>query len=196
MGDKSIPFNLWRADHWYNKPVKKASRPSKHDYGYYFKHNISITTSGFFSTPGLKFCMEQIGVERCLFSIGESSHIPLWTEWKLMRCEKITPTTQSRKRKHGGKESIYPIKKRRWLLGRTRLDCLDFLWSSSLLGIPFLPVITLPKLLPSGAGSETIINQSLLHLSMTSSSNFPIIIPLLTPISSLPSFFTLSPSLI
>ncbi|KAK3342283.1 hypothetical protein B0H65DRAFT_509432 [Neurospora tetraspora] len=66
---EGIPFNLWRADHWYNKPVKKASRPSKHDYGYYFKHNISITTSGFFSTPGLKFCIDQIGVKRCLFSI-------------------------------------------------------------------------------------------------------------------------------
>lgn len=24
---KSIPFNLWRASHWYNKPVKKAFRP-------------------------------------------------------------------------------------------------------------------------------------------------------------------------
>lgn len=66
---EGIPFNLWRANHWYNKPVKRASRPSKHDYGYYFRKNISITTSGFFSTPGLKFCIDQIGVERCLFSI-------------------------------------------------------------------------------------------------------------------------------
>ncbi|KAK3402357.1 hypothetical protein B0T20DRAFT_346427 [Sordaria brevicollis] len=66
---EGIPFNLHRANHWYNKPVKKASRPSKHDYTYYFKHNISITTSGFFSTAGLKFCIEQIGVERCLYSI-------------------------------------------------------------------------------------------------------------------------------
>lgn len=67
---EGIPFNLWRADHWYNKPVKKKTRPSKHDYSYYFKHNISITTSGNFSTPGLKFCVEQLGVERCLYSIG------------------------------------------------------------------------------------------------------------------------------
>ncbi len=70
MGN-SIPFNLWRADHWYNKPVKKATRPSKHDYQYYFTHNISITTSGDFSTQGLKFCINEIGVERCLFSIGK-----------------------------------------------------------------------------------------------------------------------------
>ncbi|KUI66326.1 2,3-dihydroxybenzoate decarboxylase [Cytospora mali] len=60
----NIPFNLWRADHWYNKPVKKATRPSKEDYSYYFTHNISITTSGDFSTQGLKFCIDQIGVDR------------------------------------------------------------------------------------------------------------------------------------
>ncbi|KAG6354139.1 hypothetical protein INS49_004743 [Diaporthe citri] len=66
---EGIPFNLWRADHWYNKPVKKATRPSREDYSYYFQHNVSITTSGDFSTSGLKFCIEQIGIERCMFSI-------------------------------------------------------------------------------------------------------------------------------
>ncbi|KAK3381045.1 hypothetical protein B0H63DRAFT_474798 [Podospora didyma] len=66
---EGIPFNLWRADHWYNKPVKKATRPSKHDYRYYFTHNVHITTSGNFSTAGLKFCINEIGVERCMFSI-------------------------------------------------------------------------------------------------------------------------------
>ena len=66
-----IPFNLWRADNWYNKPVKKATRPSKEDYSYYFTHNISITTSGNFNTPALKFCIDQIGPERCLYSIGK-----------------------------------------------------------------------------------------------------------------------------
>ncbi|KAK0640553.1 hypothetical protein B0T16DRAFT_418102 [Cercophora newfieldiana] len=66
---EGIPFNLWRADHWYNKPVKKATRPSKEDYSYYFKHNISITTSGDFNTAGLKFCINEIGLDRCLYSI-------------------------------------------------------------------------------------------------------------------------------
>ncbi|KAK5657888.1 hypothetical protein OQA88_2437 [Cercophora sp. LCS_1] len=66
---EGIPFNLWRADHWYNKPVKKATRPSKHDYRYYFTHNVSITTSGDFNTAGLKFCIDEIGLDRCLFSI-------------------------------------------------------------------------------------------------------------------------------
>lgn len=52
--------------------MKKATRPSREDYSYYFQHNVSITTSGDFSTSGLKFCIEQIGIERCMFSIGES----------------------------------------------------------------------------------------------------------------------------
>ncbi len=69
--ERRIPFNLFRADHWYNKPVKKATRPSKQDYKYYFTHNVSVTTSGFFSTQGLKFCINEIGVDRCLFSIGK-----------------------------------------------------------------------------------------------------------------------------
>jgi 2,3-dihydroxybenzoate decarboxylase len=68
----SIPFNLVRADHWFNKPVKKATRPSKEDYSYYFTHNISITTSGNFNTAALKFCIDQIGAERCLYSIGKA----------------------------------------------------------------------------------------------------------------------------
>jgi 2,3-dihydroxybenzoate decarboxylase len=65
-----IPFNLWRADHWYNKPIKKMNRPSKEDYSYYFTHNVSITSSGNFSTKVLKFCIDLMGVDRCLYSIG------------------------------------------------------------------------------------------------------------------------------
>ncbi|KAG4443636.1 hypothetical protein IFR05_000913 [Cadophora sp. M221] len=66
---EGIPFNLWRACHWYNHPFKKSTRPSKHDYEYYFKHNVHITTSGNFSTTGLKFCINEIGVDRCMYAI-------------------------------------------------------------------------------------------------------------------------------
>ncbi|KAL1617561.1 hypothetical protein SLS56_010964 [Neofusicoccum ribis] len=66
---ENIPFNLWRADHWLNKPQKKKTRPSKHDYTYYFKKNVHITTSGNFNTAGLKFCINEIGLERCLYAI-------------------------------------------------------------------------------------------------------------------------------
>lgn len=65
-----IPFNLWRADNWHNKPATARLRRSRHDYSYYFTTNISITTSGNFNTAALRFCTEQVGVDRCLFSIG------------------------------------------------------------------------------------------------------------------------------
>lgn len=67
----SVPFNLWRASHWINKPFKRDARPMKHDYTYYWTHNVSITTSGDYNTRGLKFCIEEIGLERCLYAIGE-----------------------------------------------------------------------------------------------------------------------------
>jgi 2,3-dihydroxybenzoate decarboxylase len=66
----SIPFNLWRASHWINHPFKKGSRPMEHDYSYYFTHNVSISTSGNFNTRGLKYCIEEIGLERCMYAIG------------------------------------------------------------------------------------------------------------------------------
>ncbi|KAF2655697.1 amidohydrolase-like protein 2 [Lophiostoma macrostomum CBS 122681] len=66
---EGIPFNLWRASHWINHPFKQATRPMKKDYSYYFTHNVSITTSGNYNTRGLKFCIEEIGLERCLYAI-------------------------------------------------------------------------------------------------------------------------------
>jgi 2,3-dihydroxybenzoate decarboxylase len=44
----------------------------EHDYTYYWTHNVSITTSGDYSTRGLKFCIEELGLERCLYAIGET----------------------------------------------------------------------------------------------------------------------------
>ncbi|KAF2878232.1 amidohydrolase-like protein 2 [Massariosphaeria phaeospora] len=66
---EGIPFNLWRASHWINHPFKRGSRPMKNDYSYYFTHNVSITTSGNYNTRGLKFCIEEIGLDRCLYAI-------------------------------------------------------------------------------------------------------------------------------
>jgi 2,3-dihydroxybenzoate decarboxylase len=67
----SVPFNLWRASHWINHPFKRNSRPMKYDYSYYWTHNVSITTSGNYNTRGLKFCIEELGLDRCLYAIGE-----------------------------------------------------------------------------------------------------------------------------
>ncbi|CAI6328990.1 unnamed protein product [Periconia digitata] len=66
---EGIPFNLWRATHWINHPFKRGHRPMKHDYSYYWTHNVSITTSGNFNTRGLKYCIEELGIDRCLYAI-------------------------------------------------------------------------------------------------------------------------------
>lgn len=41
----------------------------KHDYSYYWTHNVSITTSGDYSTRGLKFCIGELGLDRCMYAI-------------------------------------------------------------------------------------------------------------------------------
>ncbi|EUC26998.1 hypothetical protein COCCADRAFT_42124 [Bipolaris zeicola 26-R-13] len=66
---ENIPLNLWRASHWYNKSSKRATRPSKNDYSFYFQNNVYIKTLGNFFTPGLKLCIETIGLGRCLYAI-------------------------------------------------------------------------------------------------------------------------------
>ncbi|KAH7073621.1 amidohydrolase-like protein 2 [Paraphoma chrysanthemicola] len=66
---EGIPFNLWRASHWINHPFKRGSRPMKHDYSYYWTRNVSITTSGNYNTRGLKFCIEELGLDRCMYAI-------------------------------------------------------------------------------------------------------------------------------
>ena len=42
------------------------------DYSYYWKRNVSITTSGNYNTRGLKYCIDEIGLDRCLYAIGKS----------------------------------------------------------------------------------------------------------------------------
>jgi hypothetical protein len=108
----SIPFNLWRACHWYNNPIKKGSRPSKEDYKYYFTHNVHITTSGNFSTAGLKFCIEELGVERCLYAIG-NTHFPLMSWWVANGLQTLH-TKMSRKDKIGGRQWICLLIRKRW----------------------------------------------------------------------------------
>jgi 2,3-dihydroxybenzoate decarboxylase len=42
----------------------------KHDYSYYWTRNVSITTSGNYNTRGLKYCIEELGIDRCMYAIG------------------------------------------------------------------------------------------------------------------------------
>ena len=67
---EGLPFMLPRLQHRLDeqrqgeKGAKAKQRP-----GYYFANNFHITTSGHFHTKPLLECIEQIGVERVLFSV-------------------------------------------------------------------------------------------------------------------------------
>src|SRR5581483_4531173 len=65
---EGLPYNLWRIDHrnrWMAEPPKYPARKLIADY---FRTNFWITTSGNFSTPTLHNAVEELGVERVMFS--------------------------------------------------------------------------------------------------------------------------------
>ncbi len=61
---EAIPFQLSRTDEALSRP---GNRPS--DFGNVFRNNFHITTSGFFSTPALRCCIEEMGADRILFAV-------------------------------------------------------------------------------------------------------------------------------
>ncbi len=64
-----IPFDLWRINHWFEDIKKPLGLPIKKTIRDYFKENIWITTSGHFSTPTLKYVIQELGgAERVMFS--------------------------------------------------------------------------------------------------------------------------------
>ena len=62
---ETLPFLVWRVDHAISRPGA-ARQVSFRDV---FCNNFWITTSGNFSTPALLCCMQEMGVERILFSV-------------------------------------------------------------------------------------------------------------------------------
>lgn len=64
-----IPFDLWRINHWFEDVKKPLGLDCEKTIYDYFHQNVWITTSGHFSTKTLKFCIEELGPERILFSI-------------------------------------------------------------------------------------------------------------------------------
>jgi len=65
---EGIPAYLWRIDNrnaWMEAPHKYAAKKSVADY---FRNNFVVTTSGNFSTSALNQSIEEIGVERVLWS--------------------------------------------------------------------------------------------------------------------------------
>jgi 5-carboxyvanillate decarboxylase len=66
MGE-SIPYNLWRADHWYEyrRGVQRSSLPPSE----VFKRNFLITTSGVEHVPVLEYCLKVLGADRIMWAI-------------------------------------------------------------------------------------------------------------------------------
>jgi 5-carboxyvanillate decarboxylase len=66
MGE-SIPYNLWRADHWYQyrRGAQRSSLPPTE----VFKRNFVITTSGVEHQPVLDYCLEVLGADRIMWAI-------------------------------------------------------------------------------------------------------------------------------
>jgi len=66
---EGIPAYLWRIDNrnaWMKAPHKYAAKQSVADY---FRKNFILTTSGNFSTSVMKQAIDEIGIERVLWSI-------------------------------------------------------------------------------------------------------------------------------
>lgn len=68
MGEH-LPFDLWRINHWFEDVKKPLGLSCKRTIREYFQNNIWITTSGHFSTPTLKYAIEEITAARIMFSI-------------------------------------------------------------------------------------------------------------------------------
>lgn len=66
MGER-IPYDLWRIDH----RLKKAplGMPAKQTMRHYMTHNVWLTTSGNFSDAALACAIQEVGMERILFSV-------------------------------------------------------------------------------------------------------------------------------
>ncbi len=61
---ETLPFLIWRIDEALARPGQKTIR-----FREIFANGFYITTSGFFSTPALACCIEELGADRILFAV-------------------------------------------------------------------------------------------------------------------------------
>jgi predicted TIM-barrel fold metal-dependent hydrolase len=61
---EAIPFQLARMGEAFARPGATTT-----DFAAVFRRNFHITTSGFFSDPALRCCIEEMGVGRILFAV-------------------------------------------------------------------------------------------------------------------------------
>ncbi len=61
---ETLPFLIWRIDEALSRPGQKTIR-----FREVFTNGFYITTSGFFSTPALACCIDELGADRILFAV-------------------------------------------------------------------------------------------------------------------------------
>jgi 2,3-dihydroxybenzoate decarboxylase len=61
---ETLPLLLWRIDQALSRPGQKTIH-----FREIFTGNFHVTTSGFFSTPALKCCLEELGADHVLFAV-------------------------------------------------------------------------------------------------------------------------------
>ncbi|KAL8279869.1 hypothetical protein RQP46_007719 [Phenoliferia psychrophenolica] len=69
IGQEIIPYNLWRTNHRLELFARLRGMPMEHDMRHCLAKNIFITTSGFYSTPGLALALSEVGADNILFAI-------------------------------------------------------------------------------------------------------------------------------
>ncbi|KAI9833512.1 MAG: hypothetical protein M1819_003671 [Sarea resinae] len=68
MGEH-LPYQLWRIDHRLQYVQKGRGLPAKKTLTEVFKTNLRITTSGHFGTSALLYAIQELGIDRVMFSI-------------------------------------------------------------------------------------------------------------------------------
>ena len=66
LGER-IPFDLWRLDR--RLKVDPQGLPAKKSMRHYMRNNVHVTTSGQFYDPPFHLTINEVGVERVLFSV-------------------------------------------------------------------------------------------------------------------------------
>lgn len=61
---EGLPFSLWRINQAMSRPGNRSN-----SFRDYFCNHFYITTSGFFSDPALLCCVQELGVDRIMFSV-------------------------------------------------------------------------------------------------------------------------------
>ncbi|KAK9900868.1 amidohydrolase family protein [Cystobasidium minutum MCA 4210] len=70
-GGETIPYNIWRTNHRLELFARQRGMPMKHSLRHYLAKNIFITTSGFYSDPGMTAALVEIGADNILFAVDQ-----------------------------------------------------------------------------------------------------------------------------